>query len=220
MVTIGLRTNPAMLLREPRGVVVPGPPRTSPTGETAIVANAIEDPRAFAPLYEHYVDDIHGYCLRRVSDPDIAADLTSQIFIRALSALPKFQSRSGSTSFRSWLFTIAHNLVIDTHRTRRHHQSLDLPDRPIAVHDPAPSPEDRAITADLRTALLAAMDTLTDQQRQIVDLRFAGLTGPEIADVLGLHLAAVKSLQFRAYSRLRILLRDRFDAEFGQGIDS
>lgn len=219
MAGAGVLANPGMVLRDTREPAPPAP-RVGLTGEAAIIARAIADPQAFAPIYEHYVDDIHGYCLRRVSDPDVAADLTSQIFIRALSALPKFTARNASTSFRSWLFTIAHNLVIDAHRTNRVHKSLDIPERPVAVHDPAPSPEDHAITADLRHALLNAMDTLTDQQRQIVDLRFAGLTGPEIASVLGLQIAAVKSLQFRAYSRLRILLRDRFDAEFGQGFES
>jgi RNA polymerase sigma-70 factor (ECF subfamily) len=219
MVSAGILANRGMVLRDAREPVSPAL-RPGLPGEAAIIARAIADPQAFAPIYEFYVDLIFGYCQRRVSDPEFAADLTSQIFIKALTALPNFQSQPKATSFRSWLFTIAHNLVIDAHRTRRPHHPIDGHDgdeRPMLVVDPAPLPEDQALTADLRTALVDAMRHLTGQQRQIVDLRLAGLTGPEIASVLGLHIAAVKSLQFRAYAKLRTLLRDRFESEFGEG---
>lgn len=219
MVSIGIGNKLGMLGREPRASVMPVL-RTGPIGELALLARAVAEPEAFAPIYQYYVDDIYGYCVRRVGDQELAADLTSQIFIRTLASLPKFTARDATTSFRSWLFTIAHNLVIDNHRTRRHHRSLDDAEHAIAVPDPAPSPEDHAVTSDLRSELIAAMATLTEPQRQVVELRLAGLSGPEIASVLELHLAAVKSLQFRAYSRLRTLLRDRFDAEFGQGMPS
>lgn len=60
--------------------------------------------------------------------------------------------------------------------------------------------------SDLRRAFKVAMADLTHGQREVVELRLAGLTGPEIADVLGMKLAAVKSTQFRAYTQLRKLL--------------
>ena len=171
------------------------------------IARAQHDPRAFAPLYERYVDAIFGYCYRRTSDHDVAADLTSQIFARALAALPRYQAQAREGTFRSWLFSIAHNLVIDAHRTRRDHTSLVQigDDRPL--RDASPSPEDHAITSEDRRELARAMATLTGGQRQVVELRLAGLTGPEIAAVLGMGLPAVKSAQFRAYARLRDLLR-------------
>lgn len=219
MVSIGLGNKLGMLAHESRNLPLPQW-RAGPTDESALITKAIADPRAFAPVYEYYVDDIYGYCLRRLGDAELAADVTSQIFIRALTALSRYTSRNGATSFRSWLFTIAHNLVIDTHRTRRYHRSLDDPDTAIVVADSALSPEDHAVASDLRAELIEAMATLTEQQRSVVELRLAGLTGPEIASVLQLHLAAVKSLQFRAYSRLRLLLRERFDAEFGEGLSS
>ncbi len=57
------------------------------------------------------------------------------------------------------------------------------------------------------------MASLTGSQRQVVELRLAGLTGPEIAAVLNMHLAAVKSAQFRTYARLRTLLRPEFQSD-------
>ena len=181
------------------------PRRAEPTDERAIVRRAQRHPQAFAPLYERYVDDVFAYCLNRTSDRELAADLTHQIFARVLAALPQFtQQRPGS--FRSWLFSIAHNLVIDTWRTRKDAASLDHPTHAPTIVDCARSPEEQAIASEQRWALAAAIAQLTEPQRQVVELRLSGHTGPEIAVALDMHLAAVKSTQFRAYARLRILL--------------
>lgn len=174
--------------------------------ELAIVSQARHQPGAFAPLYERYADPIFGYCYRRTGDREAAADLTHQIFARVLTALPTFDDRAQGGSFRSWLFTIARNLVIDNHRTRRETASLEDSAGHHALRDPARSPEEHAIAGERRDALLAAMTRLTDGQRQVVELRLAGLTGPEIAVTLHMELSAVKSAQFRAYARLRELL--------------
>lgn len=210
----GWRAQPASQDAEPATPIV----RTGIPGEAAIISRAISDPAAFAPIYEHYVDAIYTFCLHRVSDPEQAADLTSQIFIKVISALPTYQQQTNQTSYRSWLFTIARNLVIDSYRTRHTHRSISDPVQPLEMHDPAPSPEDHALDADLRRSLHRAMQTLTSGQRQIVELRLAGLTGPEIAEVLNVRIAAVKSSQFRAYTKLRELLKDEFGSSLpGEG---
>ncbi len=182
----------------------------APRTELEEVVRAQRNPRAFAPLYERYVDVIFGYCCRRTSDREAAADLTSQIFARALASLPRYQPQAREGTFRSWLFSIAHNLVVDTHRTRRDHHSLDRVPADRPPRDLSPSPEDHAIASEDRRELARAMATLTGGQRQVVELRLAGLTGPEIAAVLGMRLPAVKSAQFRAYARLRDQLRPGF----------
>lgn len=186
----------------------PGLPDDSRESEE--IDRAKGDPNAFGPLYERYVDAVFGYCYRRTSDRELAADLTSQIFTQALAALPRYRPGRGAGTFRSWLFSIAHNLVIDTHRTRRTHASTDS-DAGRSIRDFAPSPEEHALAGERRRELAEALGQLTGGQRQIVELRLAGLTGPEIAAVLGMQLAAVKSGQFRAYSRLRGLLRHLVD---------
>lgn len=184
----------------------PEPPRDPAmvVREASEIARARHNPAAFAPLYERYVDAIYSYCLRRISDPEQAADMTAQIFTRALGAMPRYTENSGT--FRSWLFSIAHNLLVDTYRKQRDIASLDERIHIHLVDESTPGPERLALQADLRRALHCAMTKLTDGQREVVELRLAGLTGPEIADVLGMTIAAVKSIQFRAYTRLRELL--------------
>jgi len=175
--------------------------------DNILIAAAITDPRAFAPLYHRYVEPVYRYCYRRVSDPDLAADLTATIFTRALEALAKFQVRSDRKSvggaFRPWLFAIAHNAVVDSHRQRRPTGAM-----PSDTTDDAPGPEDRAVHRDELARLIAILDQIPEGQRQIIELRLAGLSSTEIASTLSMSRAAVKSAQTRAYARLRDLLSE------------
>lgn len=180
--------------------------------DLAIIEQARHDPAAFAPLYERYFPAVHGYCRRRIADRDRAADATSEIFARAIAALPRFRPQPArpDAGVRSWLFTIAHNVVVDYHRRFRPSQSLDHAPpgemTPPQLIDGGPLPEEQAIAADERRQLHALLAHLTGRQRQVTELRLAGLTGAEIGAVLGLTTGAVKAVQFRAYSRLRDLI--------------
>ena len=202
------------------GVDDGGKRNTDPAGcaveatDADLVIRAQHDPLAFAPLYKRYVTSVHRYCFRQTSDPDVAADLTAHIFTKALEGLPRFQTRlsttadracgSNGTTFRSWLFAIAHNAIIDRRRRERPTQPLDPTHEQTT--DPDDGPEFRAIHQDELARMIAVLDHLPDSHRQIIELRLAGLTAAEIAASLGLSRAGVKSAQTRAYSRLRDLL--------------
>ncbi|MGC4105123.1 MAG: sigma-70 family RNA polymerase sigma factor [Thermomicrobiales bacterium] len=105
--------------------------------------------------------------------------------------------RTGIVS--GWLFTIAHHVAMDALRRR--------PMRPLApdweMADPAALPDDRVVADEAAQELHAALATLTDDQRTILHLRLAGLSAPEIAQVLGRTPQAIKSTQFRAITQLR-----------------
>jgi RNA polymerase sigma-70 factor (ECF subfamily) len=166
-----------------------------------LVEQAQDDPRAFALLYGKYLDPVHQYCYRRLSSREAAEDATSQVFIQALAGLPKFTSRGGS--FRGWLFTIAHNVVIDHYRASRPSEWLDAE---MDIPDQDPSPEELAVAADAGRTLRKAVEQLPERQRQVVELRLAGLNAAEIGQVLGCRARTVDVAQFRAVARLRTLL--------------
>lgn len=165
--------------------------------DARIVAQARANPAAFAELYRRYIDAVYRYARIRLGTREQAEDATSQIFLKALTALPSH--REGG-SFRAWLFTIAHNVVTDTYRARRVHWPLTT----AAEHpDRAPSPEEEAVDAIQRDEVRAMLDLLPPDQQRVMELRLAGLTGNEIAEALGKTLGAVKMAQSRAIARLK-----------------
>ncbi len=153
-------------------------PVTSHAADDArLVEMAQADARAFAPLYGRYAEPVYRYCYRKLGHPEIAADATAQVFVQALAALPRY--RSPGNSFRAWLFTTAHVPTAD------------------------PLPEEALLRLDAGVTVRTLLATLPDEQRQILELRLAGLTGGEIATVLGRSPGAVRVAQVRAIARLR-----------------
>jgi RNA polymerase sigma-70 factor (ECF subfamily) len=170
--------------------------------DRAAVARTLVDPNAFSLLYRKYVRDVFRYCYRRLEDREAAEDVTSQIFMHAYSALPTL----GDRPFRPWLFAIARNAVIDSYRRRRPAEVS------IAVLDGRPdgavSPEDLAIDREGSDAIHRLFDRLNERDRQIVELRLAGLTGVEVAEVLHCSHAVVRTAQHRAFEKIRALLAE------------
>ena len=160
---------------------------------------ARRDPNAFGPLYAAYYDPIYRYCTLRLHHRELAADATSQTFLKAMRGLDGF--RHGS--FKSWLYAIARNVTVDMIRSSKPY--VDLTQAEL-VHDTAPSPEEHALANDQQQRLWRALALLTDDQREVLELRLAGLTGREIAEATRRSLSATKSIQFRALSRLRTVL--------------
>jgi RNA polymerase sigma-70 factor, ECF subfamily len=171
-----------------------------------LAQRALTDPDAFAELYRRYLSPIYGYCYRRLGSQEAAEDATSQIFTKALEALPTFRS----THFRAWLFTIAHRTVIDTYR--RHPRTVDI--AMVEPQLPTIRFEEATLAGLELESLYGALDHLTGDQRQVVELRLAGLTGPEIREVLGRSRSWVDTTQFRAIQQLRKVLisEEVFDA--------
>lgn len=171
--------------------------------EPEAVRNLVErlkggDAEAAASLYRLYADSLYRYFLYQIRDPDLAADLTSEVFLRMLENIGRYNHRG--VPFRAWLFKIAHNLVIDHYRERTKFISgeADLPEP--GSDDPEPPDLDRY-------RLFAALNRLTAEQRQVVLLRFVeDLDIKEVAAILGKTEGAVKALQHRAITALRRLL--------------
>ena len=79
---------------------------------------------AFGEIYETYIDQIFVFVLRKTSDREVAEDLTSQVWMKAMKGLSNFSEQEGA-SFKSWIYRIAHNTVIDHYRVQRQQVDLD-----------------------------------------------------------------------------------------------
>jgi RNA polymerase sigma-70 factor (ECF subfamily) len=168
--------------------------------DAMLALRARNDPEAFGLLYTRYAHRVISYFLLRTGNREDAEDLTSQVFVRAFEALPRFKTGQGTV--RSWLFAIAHNLAVSHYRSHRRTHPIDRLD----LLDGAPLLEDSAVLGDDLRRLRAALATLTDEQRLVVEFRLAGLSGIEISKAAGKSHAAVKMLQHRALDHLRLAL--------------
>lgn len=163
------------------------------------------DPQALGQIYDRFVERIYSYIYHRVGQAELAEDLTGQVFIRMLEAI-----RSGQgwrTSFSGWLYRIAHNLVIDFYRRRSRASFVDIDEAPpIAVTEEEPF---RKVQATLdREDLRAALNQLTEEQAQVITLRFLeDLSIAEVAAIMGKNEGAIKALQYRAILALRRIMQ-------------
>lgn len=181
-------------------------PSATAVTEAQLVAHAQADPAAFGPLYEAYFPPIYRYCVYRLGSAHAAEDAASSIFIRALEALPRYRPGARSGSFRSWLFAIAHNEIANLHRTHTRRPVAPLETAQV-LPDGHPSPEAQALATEDLTTILALLAQLPSDQRQVVELRLAGLTDQEIAHVLGRSHGAIRTAHYRAVLQLRALFR-------------
>ena len=157
------------------------------------------DLQAFGSIFDAYHAAVYRFIASRVGRPSDAEDLTQLVFVKALEALPRYKARG--VPFGGWLFRLARNAVIDHVRTRRDHEELEAAgNRPS---DDA-GPETLAALRDDLDAVAAALDRLTDDQREVIALRFfAGLSAREAAAAMGRQEGTIRGLQFRAIAALR-----------------
>jgi RNA polymerase sigma-70 factor (ECF subfamily) len=165
---------------------------------------------AVEALYDLYADRLYRYLLARVGDPDAAADLTTELFLRVIKYVGGFRldRRHPAASFSAWLYRIAANLATDHHRAQRRLPQVSLEaqeERPLPAHDPGPQYLAEQREASVR--LSAALGKLSEEQRLVVIAKFGEeMSNAEIADWLGKTEGAVKSLQHRALRTLGRLL--------------
>lgn len=157
------------------------------------------DAWAFGLIFDHYHEAIYRFIASRVHRPTDAEDLTQLVFVKALEALPRYEARG--IPFGGWLFRLARNAIIDQVRTRRDHLSLVTAMTREADDE---GPEAVAALRDDLSRVAAALEDLTDDQREVIELRFfAGLSVYEAAIAMDRQEGTIRGLQFRAIAALR-----------------
>jgi RNA polymerase sigma-70 factor (ECF subfamily) len=177
------------------------------TNERQLVLQAqAGNAEAFGQLYDAYMERIYRFVYFRVEDQQTAEDLTSQVFLRAWNNLDRF--RLGGTPYLAWLYTIAHNAVIDHYRTRK--VTTPLEDVRLSQPDYAEVVENDIDFAVEMSSIKSAMRTLTDDQQRVLTLKFIeGMTNDEIARHLGKREGAVRALQMRGLRALAKQLEEK-----------
>ncbi len=175
------------------------------------------DPEAFDELVDRFGSHVYGLLLKITRDPDEAADLTQDTFLRALKGIKKFRGDSG---LRTWLFRIAINLSRNRFRwwkRRRRDKtvSIDAPagetETPLseAIRGGGPNPEELVLEKERSGRLLEAIGELPVSYREAVVLcDIEGLTYEEISTVLEVGMGTVKSRIARGRRELRTKLAD------------
>jgi RNA polymerase sigma-70 factor (ECF subfamily) len=157
------------------------------------------DAWAFGRLFDHFHLPVYRFVASRVRRRSDAEDLTQLVFVKALEALPRYESRG--IPFGGWLFRLARNAIIDQIRTRRDHLPLVTA---LTRETDDSGPEARAALKDDLDRVAQALTELTDDQREVIELRFfAGLSVLETAVAMGRQEGTVRGLQFRAIAALR-----------------
>jgi RNA polymerase sigma-70 factor (ECF subfamily) len=167
------------------------------------------DSSAFGLLYDRYVDVVYRYVLFRLGDRDLAEDVTSETFLRALRRISSVSYQGRDVG--AWFVTIARNLILDHVKSSRFRLEVvtDEITEPGAalfsgVGVPAPAgPEQQVISRVTRTELLRCVAELGDDQRECIILRFMqGMSVAETAAIMKRNEGAIKALQHRAVRRL------------------
>ena len=172
--------------------------------DDAAIARLVKDAQAgdawaFGRLFDHFHLPIYRFVASRIARPSDAEDLTQLVFVKALEALPRYESRG--IPFGGWLFRLARNAVIDFSRTSHEHADIAQSfDRAGAEA----GPDELAVIRQEIDAVGAALLTLTDDQREAISLRFfAGMSAREAAAAMGKQEGTVRGLQFRGIAALR-----------------
>lgn len=167
-------------------------------GEHQEIEAAKADPRRFAPLYERYFNDIFRFIHRRAGRADLTADLTQQTFLKALLALPRYESRG--LPFRAWLYRIALN-ELRMHWRKRKELVMDL-----SFGEVRGLSEEMGLMEDEETMgrLARSLSRLGTEQARLIELRyFDGLAFAEVGQVLGIGEDAAKMRTHRVLGTLR-----------------
>ncbi len=161
------------------------------------------DAEAFGGLYDLYADDVYRYFYAHLGSYHDSEDLVSRTFIRAWRAIGTFKWKG--RPFEAWLFTLARNQLIDFHRERRATLTALDERRP----DTRPGPESIALAGASARETRAALQKLTEEQRQVLVLKFfMDRDNKEIAGIMGKREGTVRALQMRALQALRRHIQD------------
>ena len=174
------------------------PMTTPPSLQSELDALRSLDSQAVTAVYDHYYPDVYRFVRYRLNDETTAEDLASEVFIRLLEAIKA--GHPPQTSLKAWLLGTASHIVNDHFRRAYRRPTDELPE---TLPDERPDPLSDVESRDQARRLKMALSKLTDEQQNVLALRFGqGYSLEETANFLKKNINAVKQLQFRALAAL------------------
>jgi len=167
--------------------------------EDQLVERAKSDADAFGELYDHYFGQIYRFAYSRTRDRDAAEEITQEVFMKALRAMPRY--RPSGHPFSSWLYQISANAIADHFRQQRPQASLDAA---VEIVDPSRPVAERVVESTEAARVWAAIDSLPKQQRTAMTLKLGeDLKLAQIGEIMGKSEGAVKLLIHRGMVGVR-----------------
>jgi len=176
------------------------------SAEEELILQAKNDPRAFRPLYEKYYKAVFVFVLHRTNDKELSADLTSQVFLKALIALEKYELRG--FPFSSWLYRIAINECNSFFKKNKAIRTVVL-DEEHADHL-YEEMFGESTAEELKRYLPEILQKLEPAQLQLVELRFLeGRPFKEVAAILDISETYAKVKTYRVLDRMKKLFLEK-----------
>jgi RNA polymerase sigma-70 factor (ECF subfamily) len=161
------------------------------------------DAAAFGELYNRYFDRVFRYVRLKTGNTVEAEDVVAAVFLNAWRMIDRFSPKH-EASFAAWIFRLAHNALVDRYRRMREVASLDVAVDPVVGHELYVNPEAELEWRLTIAELHQALRSLTDEQREVVLLRFVeGLSAREVGKIMGKREGTIRGMQFRAIEALR-----------------
>jgi len=176
--------------------------------ELALIEQAQQDSRKFQPLYERHYKAIFVFLLHRVGDKALTADLTSQVFLKALTNLKKF--RYQGVPFSAWLYRIALNESNEFFRKTKRDRLVSIDHASVVdLYDELTSDSQ---LDDLHAKLPAILKQLTIDEIQLIELRFfEHRPFKAVAEILGITESHAKVKLYRLLEKMKKLFADRLN---------
>jgi RNA polymerase sigma-70 factor (ECF subfamily) len=163
---------------------------------------AQENPRGFEPLYNKYYEQILRYIYQRIDDKEIAYDITSQVFLKALNNIHKYEYRG--VPFASWLYRIAKSELYQSFRDKKAERTVNI-DNLNLTHIIDEMEEDTS--EETRKVLIDKIGKLKEDEVQMIELRFFEKRSfKEIGDILEITENNAKVKAHRVINKLKLLL--------------
>lgn len=169
--------------------------------EDALLIDAYKqgDMSGFSGIYDKYLDDIYRFVMRKVGDSEMSEDLTSQIWIKIFNNIDSYQPKSWA-SFKSWIYRIANNSVIDYYRTKKENASLEEIAEPVFSPDFAQNYDNKQRLKKVENYLTS----LSHKEQEVVFLRvWDDLSYKEISTVLWISVDNCKQIYSRSIKKVQ-----------------